>query len=93
MTEKQQFKQNTTDMYDADNKKALKPLQEYPLGNHVILEVVESDSCQGCFFSNGNKSCTNPIMACSRDERADGKNVVFIERSFVREYEKKNNPI
>lgn len=59
-----------------------KPVEIFP----VILEVVEyllqDDSCTGCYFENETETCefrASLLGDCRYKNRADKKNVIFIE--------------
>ena len=45
----------------------------------VTLEIVERNSCEGCFFTQaGGYPCTREYI-CSKFKRLDGKSIIFQE--------------
>lgn len=58
-------------------------MKELKVGERVTitLEVVESKSCDGCFFNRRNGCCIviSFGMECASECRSDKKNVIFKE--------------
>ena len=51
----------------------------------VTLEIVEQNSCDGCFFGHDG-TCHNPNVNgwaygfdCEQENRSDGKNIIYKE--------------
>ena len=51
----------------------------------VTLEIVEQNSCDGCFFGHDD-TCHNPTLNgladgfdCEQENRSDGKSIIFKE--------------
>lgn len=57
-------------------------MKELKVGERVTvtLEVVEHDTCVGCFFyiQAGGHPCTREYI-CSKLDRLDGKSIIFKE--------------
>lgn len=62
-------------------------MKEYKIGQRVtiILEAVEHEECDGCFFSIDG-TCYNPTrngwadgFQCESEDRSDGKRIMFKE--------------
>ena len=55
-------------------------MKELKVGERVniTLEIVESNSCDGCFFDNFGV-CTKGSFECIAGRRSDHKNVIFKE--------------
>lgn len=59
-------------------------MKEYKVGEQIVLEVKEisgkqsafPNKCDLCFF-NKDGICS---ISCLRDERSDGKNIIFVEK-------------
>lgn len=58
-------------------------MKEFKVGDRFILEAVEQDDCDGCFFLNDD-TCHNPTrndwadgFHCQSENRSDHKNVIF----------------
>ena len=52
-------------------------MKELKVGERVTLEVIKQNSCNGCFFDQGeNIPCTYNYK-CARCTRSDHKNVIF----------------
>ena len=47
----------------------------------IVLDVIEQAVCDGCFFDQFNSQCK--IVKCTREERPDGKSVIFKARPEV----------
>ena len=55
-------------------------MEDLPIGSEIILKVVESDSCNGCFFAELETDISENIckrIKCTASERKGGKNVQF----------------
>lgn len=52
-------------------------MKELKVGEKLTLEVVESPTCEGCYFTDAAKG--NCPSGCCSYERPDGKNVIFKE--------------
>ena len=54
-------------------------MKELKVGERITitLEVVEQDSCTGCFFDD-NDMCSR-LFPCGISDRPDGKSVIFKE--------------
>ena len=55
-------------------------MEDLPIGAEITLKVVESNSCNGCFFFFFYTDiCENVCkrIKCTASERKDGKNVQF----------------
>lgn len=50
---------------------------EHKIGTKITLEVVERNSCKGCFFLDVIASCKG--TQCKYDERKDHKNIIYKE--------------
>lgn len=53
---------------------------EIPVGSRIVLDVVESEGCDGCFFAELDydtytDSCER--IKCGATQRKDRKNVIF----------------
>ena len=65
-------------------------MEDLPIGSEIVLKVVESEKeecngCDDCFFGYDD-TCYNPTyngwgdgFLCEREERSDGKHVIFKE--------------
>ena len=56
-------------------------MKELRIGQRVTitLEVVERNSCEGCFFTQaGGHPCAREYI-CSKFKRLDGKSIIFKE--------------
>ena len=56
-------------------------MNELKVGERVTitLEVVERNSCEGCFFTQaGGHQCAREYI-CSKFKRLDGKSIIFKE--------------
>ena len=63
-------------------------MKELKVGERVILEAVEQEGCDGCFFSDDmNHTCNDPykndegndMFECRESNRSDGKGIIFKE--------------
>ena len=55
-------------------------MEELSIGSEVTLKVVESESCNGCFFAELESDIFENIckrIKCGKSERKDKKNVQF----------------
>lgn len=55
-------------------------MEDLPIGAEVVLKVVESENCDGCFFDELACNMHDNIckrIKCYRLERKDRKNVQF----------------
>lgn len=55
-------------------------MEDLPIGSEIVLKVVESNTCKGCFFAelDGDiyeNACKR--IKCGTDERKDEKSVQF----------------
>lgn len=48
-------------------------MNKLKVGDRITLEVVESPTCEGCYFANSD-FCPHGCLACLR---SDSKNVIF----------------
>ena len=57
-------------------------MKEYKVGDQIVLEVQETsiESCKGCFFDSKDFCKVWEKYPCSKKERSDGKNVIFVEK-------------
>lgn len=61
-------------------------MEELKVGERITLEVVESPTCEGCYFANMD-FCPH---GCVVQERSDGKGVIFKEVKKQRRKMKEN---
>lgn len=55
----------------------MRDMNDYKVGERIVLEVQESHSCNECFFYNPI-ACSSPNgLRCDPLSREDGKNVIF----------------
>ena len=55
-------------------------MEDLPIGSEIVLKVVESDSCNGCFFDEISRNIYENIckdICCAAIDRKDKKNVQF----------------
>ena len=55
-------------------------MEDLPIGSEIILKVVESNGCNGCFFDEISSNIYENIckdICCAAIDRKDGKNVQF----------------
>ena len=55
-------------------------IEDLPIGSEVILKVVESNECSGCFFDDLSSDIFENIckrIKCGINERKDEKSVQF----------------
>ena len=55
-------------------------MEDLPIGSEITLKVVESDSCNGCFFAELDTDIFENVckrIKCTDSERKDRKNVQF----------------
>ncbi len=55
-------------------------MEDLPIGSEITLKVVESNSCDGCFFVELATDIFENVckrIKCTADKRKDGKNVQF----------------
>lgn len=53
-------------------------MEELPIGSEIVLKVVESDSCEGCFFAELATDIYENIcrrIKCAPNQRKDKKSV------------------
>ena len=65
-------------------------MEELAVGSEIILKVVESNSCDGCFFAELATDIYENVckrIKCTANERKDGKYVQF---KRIKQYEKKD---
>ena len=56
-------------------------MEDLPIGAEITLKVVESNSCNGCFFDEISSNIYENIckdICCAAINRKDKKNVQFI---------------
>lgn len=58
-------------------------MNKLKVGERITLEVVESPSCEGCYFANSD-FCPH---GCVARARSDGKNVIFkkVKKKYMNE--------
>ena len=55
-------------------------MEELAVGSEITMKVVESNSCEGCFFAELATDIYENVckrIKCTANERKDGKNVNF----------------
>ena len=55
-------------------------MEDLPIGSEIILKVVESNSCNGCFFAELETDIFENVckrIKCTASERKDRKNLKF----------------
>ena len=55
-------------------------MEELAVGSKITMKVVESNSCDGCFFAELATDIYENVckrIKCTANERKDGKNVNF----------------
>ncbi len=54
-------------------------MKELKVGERVVLDIVATKTCVGCFFENNGMCLIWRKYPCKGEQRSDGKNVIFKE--------------
>ena len=56
----------------------MRDMNDYKVGDRIVLEVQEFGCCDECIFYNPAGDCFVPEdLACTKHDRKDGKYVIF----------------